>query len=219
LMIFHAPSDAIVGIGNARKIYEAARHPKSFVTLDGADHLLSRREDAVFVADMLAVWADRYLETSGSDEYWPEAERGEVVVTEAGPAGGGSRLTQRIAASAHRLMADEPVESGGADLGPDPYALLLSALGACTSMTLRLYADRKKWPLDRVEVCLTHAKIHAADCAECEIREGKIDEIRREIKILGNLDSEQRNRLLEIADKCPVHRTLRSKSRILTSPA
>ncbi|MEX2298787.1 MAG: OsmC family protein [Dongiaceae bacterium] len=114
-------------------------------------------------------------------------------------------------------MADEPADRGGAGLGPDPYALLLAALGACTSMTLRLYADRKEWPLDHVAVRLTHQKIHAADCAECETREGKIDEIRRELTITGNLDDAQRVRLVEIADKCPVHRTLTSTNRVLTS--
>jgi len=217
LMIFHAPQDEIVGLDNARKIYDAARHPKSFVTLDGADHLLSRREDAVFVADMLAVWADRYLSRARANDDWPRAEPNEVVVSEAGEGNGRSRLTQRIAAGPLRLMADEPVDRGGTGLGPDPYALLLAALGACTSMTLRLYADHKQWPLDHVAVRLTHQKIHAADCAECETREGKIDEIRRELTLVGNLDDTQRARLLEIADKCPVHRTLASTNRVLTS--
>jgi putative redox protein len=122
-----------------------------------------------------------------------------------------------ISAGSSTIVADEPVEQGGAGLGPDPYALLLAALGACTSMTLRLYADRKKWPLDHVSVRLKHNKIHAADCADCEVREGKIDEIRRELTLTGDLDAVQRARLLEIADKCPVHRTLSSKSRILTN--
>ena len=219
LMIFHSPQDEIVDIENARRIYETARHPKSFITLDGADHLLSRREDAVFVADMLAAWVDRYLGGALPQEPQLSAEPGEVVVTEAGEGVGRSRLAQVVSTGSSTQWADEPLEQGGSGLGPDPYALLLAALGACTSMTLRLYADRKKWPLDRVSVRLTHDKIHAADCAECEVREGKIDEFRRELTLVGDLDAHQRARLLEIADKCPVHRTLSSKNRILTDLA
>jgi putative redox protein len=219
LLIFHSPTDPIVGIENARAIYDAAKHPKSFISLDGADHLLSRREDAAFVADLLAVWASRFLGESAAQEVgWPEAADDEVVVREAGVTDGHSRLTQYVTAGRHRLVADEPVDAGGAGLGPDPYALLLSALGACTSMTVRLYADRKQWPLKSTTVQLTHQKIHAADCEECAIREGKIDEIRRAIKFEGDLDDSQRAKLLEIADKCPVHRTLSMKNRILTRP-
>jgi putative redox protein len=217
LLIFHAPRDRIVGIENAAAIFQAAKHPKSFVSLDDADHLLTRRADAVYVADVLAAWATRYI--GRADERRPEAAEpaaGTVIVGERGAdaARGISRLAQEILVGRHRLAADEPLAAGGSDLGPNPYDLLLAALGACTSMTLRLYADHKNWPLERVSVRLAHAKIHAADCADCETREGKIDRIEREIALAGPLDAAQRERLLEIAEKCPVHRTLHSEIKI-----
>jgi uncharacterized OsmC-like protein/alpha-beta hydrolase superfamily lysophospholipase len=216
LLIFHAPRDQIVGIENAGAIFQAAKHPKSFVSLDDADHLLSRRADAVYVADVLAAWADRYIAVGKRLPEPIAPEEGTVVVRERGadPARGVSRLAQEILVGHHRLTADEPTEAGGSDLGPNPYDLLLAALGACTSMTLRLYADHKQWPLERTTVHLTHEKIHAADCADCETREGKIDAIEREIEIAGPLDAQQRQRLLEIAEKCPVHRTLHSEIKI-----
>jgi uncharacterized OsmC-like protein/alpha-beta hydrolase superfamily lysophospholipase len=217
LLIFHAPRDQIVGIENAGAIFQAARHPKSFVSLDDADHLLTRRADAIYVADVLAAWADRYIGVAEKRLPEPMApEEGTVVVSERGadPARGISRLAQEILVGHHRLTADEPTEGGGSDLGPNPYDLLLAALGACTSMTLRLYADHKQWPLERTTVHLTHQKVHAADCADCETREGKIDQIEREIEIAGPLDTQQRQRLLEIAEKCPVHRTLHSEIKI-----
>jgi putative redox protein len=217
LIIFHAPRDQIVGIENAGAIFQAAKHPKSFVSLDDADHLLTRRADALYVADMLAAWAARYI--GDVEKRLPEPmapDEGTVVVSERGadPARGVSRLVQDILVGHHRLTADEPTEAGGSDLGPNPYDLLLAALGACTSMTLRLYADHKQWPLERTSVRLSHQKIHAADCADCETREGKVDQIEREIEIAGPLDATQRQRLLEIAEKCPVHRTLHSEIKI-----
>jgi len=217
LLIFHAPRDQIVGIENAGAIFQAAKHPKSFVSLDDADHLLTRRADAIYVADVLAAWADRYI--GMTDKSLPEPmapEEGTVVVSERGadPARGVSRLAQDVLVGHHRLTADEPTEAGGSDLGPNPYDLLLAALGACTSMTLRLYADHKQWPLERTTVRLSHEKIHATDCADCETRDGKIDQIEREIEIAGPLDVQQRQRLLEIAEKCPVHRTLHSEIKI-----
>jgi uncharacterized OsmC-like protein/predicted alpha/beta hydrolase family esterase len=217
LIIFHAPRDQIVGIENAGAIFQAARHPKSFVSLDDADHLLTRRADAIYVADVLAAWAARYIgETAKRLPEPMTPEEGTVVVSERGadPARGISRLAQEVLVGQHRLAADEPTEAGGSDLGPNPYDLLLSALGACTSMTLRLYADHKQWPLERTTVRLSHEKIHAADCADCETREGKIDQIEREIELAGPLDQAQRQRLLEIAEKCPVHRTLHSEIKI-----
>jgi putative redox protein len=217
LLVFHAPRDQIVGIENAAAIFQAARHPKSFVSLDNADHLLTRRADAIYVADVLAAWAARYIGETEKRRPGPVTpEAGTVTVSDRGAdaARGISRLAQDILVGRHRLAADEPLAAGGSDLGPNPYDLLLAALGACTSMTLRLYADHKKWPLEHVRVDLSHEKTHAADCADCETREGKIDRIEREITLSGSLDETQRRRLLEIAEKCPVHRTLHSEIKI-----
>jgi putative redox protein len=214
LLIFHSPSDEIVGIDNASRIFLAAKHPKSFVSLADADHLLSRRSDALYVANVIAAWAARYLDmapqVAGEDAL---AEAGLVTVRETRA----GRLQQEITAGAHRLIADEPVAAGGNGSGPNPYELLLAALGACTAMTLRLYAERKALPLDRVTVRLRHDRIHAADCETCETKEGMIDHIERAITLDGALDAAQRARLLEIADKCPVHRTLTSEVDIRTT--
>lgn len=207
LLLFHSPVDNVVGIEHAKRIFEAAKHPKSFVSLGMADHLLSREKDARYVGEVLAAWAGRYLEAEDMEiEALPEAGRhGEVLVAEV------EKLAQEITARRHRLAADEPLDLGGTDTGPTPYELLLAGLGACTSMTLRLYADRKGLPLEGVRVRLRHSKIHALDCAACETREGKIDRIEREIEVLGDLTEEQRARLLEIANMCPVHRTLEAE--------
>ena len=222
LLVFHSPTDDIVGIDNASRIFAAARHPKSFVSLAGADHLLSRRGDAAYVANMIAAWAERYLDMAPQAAAAPveaplraggDEDRGVVLVRETGQ----GRFQQEITAGAHRLLADEPNDVGGTDSGPNPYDLLLAALGACTAMTLRLYAERKALRLDRVAVRLRHAKVHAADCENCESREGKVDRIERGIVLEGELDAQQRARLLEIADKCPIHRTLTSGVDIATS--
>ena len=214
LMVFHAPRDATVGIDNASRIFLAAKHPKSFVSLDDADHLLSRKPDAIYVAEVLAAWAGRYL---GEAEAAPalRAPAGSVVVEETGE----GKFTQRIAAGPHALRADEPESAGGLDSGPSPYDFLLAGLGACTSMTLRLYAERKGLALEKTRVTLSHAKIHAEDCATCETKEGKLDRIERVIEMTGDLSAEERRRLLEIADKCPVHRTLQSEIQIETKAA
>jgi len=209
LLIFHSPVDEIVGIDNARRIYQAARHPKSFVSLDHANHLLTDPRDARYVGEVLAAWAGRYVSLEPADEMEDEAplEQGLVRVT-----GGTEGFTNRVRARSHRILADEPEDVGGNDRGLSPYELLLAGLGACTSMTLKMYADRKKWPLDEVRVQLGHDRVHAEDCAGCtdEQREGggRIDHITRRIHVEGDLDEEQRGRLLEIANKCPVHRTL-----------
>ena len=211
LLVLHAPGDEIVGVENASRIFLAARHPKSFVSLDDADHLLSRRADAEYAASVIASWAERYL---------PEqiavsarcAEPGEVVVVESGD----GPFAQAIAVGPHQLVADEPESVGGRDTGSTPYGLLLAALGACTTMTLRMYADRKGVPLDGVAVHLRHEKIHARDCEECESETGRIDLIEREIELEGALDDPQRARLLEIADRCPVHRTLHGEISVRT---
>jgi putative redox protein len=216
LLVFHAPRDATVGIENAGEIFTAAKHPKSFVSLDDADHLLSRREDAVYVATVLTAWATRYLGLGRARvAEAPRAAPGTVVVRETGE----GRFAQHIATGKHTLRADEPEDLGGNDSGPGPYDLLLAGLGACTSMTLRMYAARKQWRLDRVTVTLRHDKIHAVDCADCETKEGRIDRIERSLTLEGTLDAGQRAKLLEIADKCPVHRTLESEVVIETELA
>jgi len=220
LLIFHSPLDKYVGIENAGLIFQVAKHPKSFVSLGDADHLLSRRSDAVYVAEVLAAWATRYIGARITKETGEPTE-GHVVVAEQGADAqrGISRLAQDVFIGRHRLAADEPVGAGGSNLGPNPYDFLLAGLGACTSMTLRLYADHKQWPLEKVTVRLSHEKIHAEDCADCETREGKIDQIEREIEVQGPLDAAQRHRLLEIAEKCPVHRTLHSEIKIVSKLA
>lgn len=213
LLILQSPVDDTVGIDNATRLFVAARHPKSFVSLDHADHLLTRPADALYAAELIAAWASRYVEAASPAKMaeLPEVPR-KVVVQETRK----SKFNQTITVGPHHLVADEPVAAGGADAGPGPYDLLLAGLGACTSMTMRLYADRKLLPVDRITVTLKHSKIHASDCAECETREGMLDQIERDIAIAGALDAEQRKKLMEIADKCPVHRTLTSEIRIVT---
>lgn len=212
LLIFHSPNDKTVEISNARKIYEAAEHPKSFVALDGADHLLTRRADAEYVAEVTAAWAGRYLDKPQSAKTADKGESSEVAVMEAG----GTGLAQLISNGNYELVADEPTSLGGGGAGPTPYGLLLAALGACTTMTLRIYARRKKLPLKRASVLLRHNKVHAADCAVCDGNNARADAITRTVKLEGDLSTEQRDRLLEIADKCPVHRTLSSAVKITT---
>jgi len=216
LLVMHSPTDDTVGIDNATRIFVAAKHPKSFVTLAGADHLLSGKRDAAYVADVIATWATRYLDpiVPGPSADLAEAPRNVVVrETRAG------KFQQTVSVGPHRLLADEPVAAGGDDTGPGPYDFVLAGLGACTSMTMRMYAERKSLPLERVTVTLTHSKIHAEDCAECETSTGMLDQIDRVIGMEGNLDAEQRQKLMEIADKCPVHRTLTSEIHIVTRPA
>ncbi len=212
LLVLHSPVDNQVGIENASRIFAAARHPKSFVSLDDADHLLTRPADAAYAAEVIAAWASRFLPSA------PEGPRAtdehEVVVRETRE----GRYTQDVAAGRHALRADEPIGLGD-DSGPSPYGFLLTALGSCTSMTLRMYAERKKLPLERVTVRLRHEKIHAEDCAECETRVGKIDRIQRVIELEGPLDEAVRARMLEIADMCPVHRTLSGEVLIETRAA
>jgi putative redox protein len=216
LLIMHSPTDDTVGIDNATRIFVAAKHPKSFVSLAGADHLLTGKRDAAYVADVIAAWATRYLDPAAPEQ---DVDLGEaprnVVVRETR----NSKFQQTVSIGPHRMLADEPVAAGGEDTGPGPYDFVLAGLGACTSMTMRLYAERKSLPLEGVTVTLRHSRIHAEDCAECETKAGMLDQIDRVIAIEGNLDAEARRKLMEIADKCPVHRTLTSEIHIVTQAA
>jgi uncharacterized OsmC-like protein/pimeloyl-ACP methyl ester carboxylesterase len=212
LLIFHSPVDEVVGIDNASRIFMAAKHPKSFVSLADADHLLSRRSDSAYVANVINAWAARYLDETEPVADTPAQSRN-VMVRETGR----GKFQQEVTVGPHRFLADEPRGGGGLDSGPGPYDLVLAGLGACTAMTLRLYAERKALPLDQVTVELSHGKIHAQDCADCETKEGMIDRIERAITLSGKLDAAQRQRLMEIADKCPVHRTLESEVDIRTT--
>lgn len=205
LLILHAPGDETVGIDNAGRIFEAARHPKSFVALDGADHLLSREADARYAGQLVASWASRYFKGDAAGTDADSARRTGSVTAAIGAQG----YTTEIEAGGHRLVADEAASAGGEGRGPSPYELLTASLGACTCITLRMYADRKGWPLAGVTVHLQHDKSHAGDCADCPDVPGRIDRVVREIELTGSLDAEQRRRLLEIADRCPVHKTLR----------
>jgi uncharacterized OsmC-like protein/pimeloyl-ACP methyl ester carboxylesterase len=214
LLVMHSPIDEVVSVNNARTIFDTARHPKSFVTLDGVDHLLSDRADAEYTAGVLAAWSSRYVPaaTPIAGRTTDDPAEGAVRVAESGP----GRLTQQISARRHRMTADEPHPVGD-DSGPTPYDFLLAALGACTSMTVRMYADRKQWPLERIVVDSRHTRIHAKDCADCDTATGMVDRIERDITLIGPLDVDQRARLLDIADRCPVHRTLRSEVSIQTT--
>ena len=206
LLILHAPLDNVVGIDNARQLFEAALHPKSFISLDEADHLLSDQTDSLYAGSIIAAWVKKYIEPAQPDPLRAEAPDEWVVVHT-----GQIPYRTDIVAGGHRLVADEPLEVGGADTGPNPYDYLAAALGTCTSITLRMYADRHGWPLEAIQVRVKHEKIHARDCERCETENGKVDWIEREIELVGPLTSEQRVRLGEIADKCPVHRTLQSE--------
>lgn len=211
LLVLHAPRDRIVSINNAAQIFQAAKHPKSFVTLDDADHLISRPKDAEYTAGVIAAWAERYLALSPPAPPIGAPE-GVVRVTEADPNG----FLQDIAAGPnHHALADEPLTYGGTNRGMSPYGFIASGLGACTSMTIRMYARRKGWPLKHIRVDVTHNKIHAQD-AQNGTGAQKIDNFRREIHLEGDLNAAQHARLLEIADKCPVHKTLEHSSRIET---
>jgi uncharacterized OsmC-like protein/alpha/beta superfamily hydrolase len=220
LLILHSPIDNTVGVEQAADLFVAARHPKSFVSLDGADHLLSSPADADYAASTIAAFAARYVHDESGSRPAPDASA-QVVVAETGQ---GSFLNH-VVVGRHALLADEPESVGGFDAGPSPYDFIGAALGSCTSMTLRMYADRKGFALDHVAVEVSHDKVHGHDCAECvdmELlfdRSGRIDRFRRVIRLEGELDDEQRNRLLEIADRCPVHRTLSSNSVITTTLA
>jgi len=207
LLVMHSPIDQTVGIDNATGLFVAAKHPKSFISLDTADHLMTRSEDAVYAAESIAGWAGRYLPPfEAQDAPVPAAAaeaEGPIRVAETGQ----GRYEVSVQIGRHGFLADEPAGVGGGDTGPDPYELVTAGFGACTAMTLRMYANRKGWALDRVSVELTHEKDHADDCEHCE-KGRKVDIFQRTLKVEGDLDGDQKARLLEIADKCPVHKTL-----------
>lgn len=207
-LFMHSPQDRIVEISNAEDLYRSVRHPKSFVSLDGADHLLTNKNDSSYAGGVIASWASRYLEIPQVEELISEHE----VVANLGKEG----FTTQLKAGKHYFTADEPISFGGDDLGPSPYDYISAALAACTSMTIQMYARRKKWPLDNVETHVDHHKTHASDCENCERNTAKIDHFERVIVLKGNLDEQQQQKVLEIADKCPVHRTLNNKVEIET---
>ncbi|MDX5448078.1 MAG: bifunctional alpha/beta hydrolase/OsmC family protein [Bacteroidota bacterium] len=202
LLIAHSPQDNVVGIKNAAKLYVAAHHPKSFISLDGADHLLTDEQDSLYLAGVISSWATRYI--PGREKEPTEEEVQTVRVS----LDAEDDFTTPIETAGHRWMADEPKDVGGRDLGPNPYQLLLSALGACTAMTLQMYARRKKWDLKEVNVSLGHSKRHLEDCMECDKSDSKIDLVERKLELEGDLSEEQQKKLLVIANRCPVHKTM-----------
>jgi len=201
LLIMHSPQDNTVGVENAREIYNSAHHPKSFVSLDGADHLLSNKEDSLYAGEMIACWVQRYLSATDQEEKIDTQSQVVAKIDE------GPFLTE-ILADGHHLLADEPESVGGSDIGPSPYGLLSSGLGACTAMTLKMYANRKEWPLEEAWVHLNFDNDYYEDCKNCEDDEKKIGKFERLVELKGDLDDKQRERLLQIANKCPVHKTL-----------
>ena len=216
LLIFHSPIDNIVSVDEAAKIYTAAKHPKSFISLDQADHLLSNRHDSEYVGLTLAAWASRYLdidtsEFEASSGTAPKVEHGEIIATELN-----KKFLRGLYSDSHQLLSDEPVKVGGGNQGPSPYDLLLMSLGSCTSMTIRMYANFKKIPMEDVTVRLTHERLDADECEECEGRSGKVERITRFISFKGDLTDEEKQRLIKIADKCPVHRTLENEPVVST---
>lgn len=220
LLVMHAPFDDKVGIDNASKIFVTAKHPKSFISLDDADHLISEHKDADYAASVIAAWASRYLDIEMKSQIKVDEEdsTADVIVTTTGK----GNYQNTIKMGKHQITADEPKSYGGDDTGPDPYSLLMASLGACTSITLQMYAQKKKLNLEGVEVHLDHNKIHASDCESCDKendnKNDKVDKFTRTLVIKGeSLSKEERKRLLEIADKCPVHKTLKSQIQIETN--
>jgi len=206
LLILHSPIDETVGIENAAQIFQAARHPKSFVSLDTADHLLTNAEDSRYTGAVIAAWARRYVGVPPEAEHQTGPDKNQVI-TRIGKSG----YVTDIMAAGHGLVGDEPVSMGGSDMGPAPFDFLMAGLGTCKAMTLRMYSDRKQWPLEAVTVKLNHKKIDAADCETCRTKEGQLDQFDCEIELNGQLDDQQKKRLMQIADRCPVHRTLHSE--------
>ena len=208
LLILHSPQDRTVNVDEAAKLYGAARHPKSFVSLDGADHLLSDDADSHYAGRVIAGWSDRYLPVPEKD---PIRSDHSVAVRL-----GAEGFTTEIMVRQHHLTADEPEKVGGNDYGPGPYELISAGLGACTAMTIQMYARRKGWTVDEVQVHLDHKKDYAQDMEQADEKPTKIDLFERVVMLRGDLTEEQRTRLLQIADRCPVHRTLHETVRVET---
>jgi len=205
MLIMHSPQDKVVSIDNATDLYTNSFHPKSFISLDGANHMLTDQKDSVYAGKVMASWLGKYLELE--TRLTLETEKQAVVRT------GKEKYYTEIKTGNHHLIADEPQHMHGQDLGPSPYDLLVSALGACTSMTLQMYAGRKEWDLQDVRVHVQHTKEHVQDSQSSK---GMMDKITRDIELFGDLDEEQRKRLMEIANRCPVHRTLEGQVTIGT---
>jgi uncharacterized OsmC-like protein/alpha/beta superfamily hydrolase len=214
LLIIHSPDDRTLGIDHAERLFEMASQPKTFLAVDGADHLLAeRQQDWRFVASAISLWAQRYLRPGpGRAVSADDAVAAREVVVE----GGAEGYVTEIRAGHHRLRADEPIAEGGTDLGPNPYSFLLTALGACMVITLRMYAERKGWPLEGSRIHLRHSRIHAADCEDCQSDQGRVDRIDVALELLGDLSDQQLRRLVEISAGCPVHRSLESEVSIKT---
>jgi uncharacterized OsmC-like protein/alpha/beta superfamily hydrolase len=210
LLVMHSPIDEIVKITEAEKIYQAALHPKSFVSLDNADHLLTKKQDSEYAAEVIAAWASRYVQVD-EQSYQSKVAKGHVRVEEKD-----HKFTQHVSTSSHYWLADEPLAVGGKNSGPDPYEHLLAGLGACTSMTMRMYAERKQLSVKNIKVELTHTRNYQEDCQQCEQEQSGIEAITRNITIEGELSEQQRTRLLEIADKCPVHKTLHNNVNVVS---
>ncbi|PZX61062.1 putative redox protein [Algoriphagus ratkowskyi] len=210
LLVMHSPQDEIVDVSNAAEIYNAALHPKSFISLDGATHLVSDAKDSEYIAEVVGSWSRRYVLVE--EEKKENDTRGNQVFVRLS----GEKYTTEVMTPNHHIIADEPTEVGGADLGPNPYDLLMASLGSCTAMTLKMYAERKKWPLEQVSVFLNHEKVHLADSENPEDKASKVSQFTRIIEIEGDLDKEQRQRLLEISNRCPVHKTLQEEIVIQT---
>lgn len=209
LLVMHSPQDSTVKVKNAEEIYVAAHHPKSFVSLDGADHLLSRKEDSIYAGEIIAGWAKRYVEVPEQDIL---KSKHQVAVSLDADDG----FTTQMKVGDHYLIADEPVSFGGNDFGPSPYELVSAGLSACTAMTIQMYAKRKGWDVKNVQVHTSYGKTHAQDCQDCDATSSKIDTFNRDIQFEGNLDEKQIERLLQIADKCPVHKTLHNETQVIT---
>ncbi|MEO1043247.1 MAG: bifunctional alpha/beta hydrolase/OsmC family protein [Pseudomonadota bacterium] len=212
LLVLHAPTDQQVGIENATAIFSAAKHPKSFVSLDSADHLLTNKTDAAYAASVIAAWAHRYLDLNCPHAKGADEEAMGIEVRETGQ----GKFQAMVSTGPHRFIADEPTDVGGLGSGPSPYEFLATSLGTCTSMTIRMYAERKNLPLDRVTVQVEHEKRHSQSAIDAGEKEPPIDHLTRHIRLEGQLDEAQRRRVLEIADRCPVHRTLERGAVVIT---